>query len=88
VAEPSPWDLPGTAPRIATTPTTVDLYAYHGGKGQLLTVKEAADRLKIGTWAIYRLCKNGDLAHVRIVDSIRIRPADLAVFVARHRGPT
>jgi hypothetical protein len=27
---------------------------------------------------VYRLCKKGELPHVRIIDSIPIRPADLA----------
>ncbi|MFL5864007.1 MAG: helix-turn-helix domain-containing protein [Solirubrobacteraceae bacterium] len=31
---------------------------------------------------VYRLCQKGALVHVRILDSIRIRPADLAAFLA------
>lgn len=85
VADPSLWNLPGAAPRIATTPTTADLWALHGGKGRLLTAREAADKLRVGCWASYQPCKSGELQHVRIIDSIRIRPADLAAFAAQHR---
>jgi len=85
VADPSLWNLPGAAPRIATTPTTADPWALHGGKGRLLTAQEAADKLRVGCWASYRLYKSGELQHVRIIDSIRIRPADLAAFAAQHR---
>lgn len=77
--------MPGTAPRIATTPTASDLYALHGGRDRLLTVREAADQLRVGTWAIYHLCEIGELPHVRIIDSIRIRPADLTAFAAARQ---
>ena len=79
---------PGTAPRCATSPTTTDLQALHGGRDRLLTVREAADQLHLGTWAIYRFCETGELPHIRIIDSIRIRPADLAAFTAARRVAT
>jgi excisionase family DNA binding protein len=41
-----------------------------------------AQRLRFCTETVYRLCRKGELPHVRIVDSVRIRPADLAAFVA------
>jgi len=50
-----------------------------------MTVTEAAERLRVGTWAIYHFCETGELPHIRIVASIRIRPADLAAFVAARR---
>ncbi len=53
---------------MATTPTTADLYALHGGRERLLTVREAANQLGVGTWTIYRLCETGELAHVGIID--------------------
>jgi hypothetical protein len=80
------WDHPGTAPRSATTPTTADLYALYGGRDRLLTTRDAADQLRVGTWAVYHFCETGELPHVRIIDSIRIRPADLAVFLAVRRS--
>jgi excisionase family DNA binding protein len=73
---------PGTAPRIATTPTTADLRALRDGPERLLTVAEVARRLRVCTETVYRLCRKGEFPHVRIVDSVRIRPADLATFVA------
>jgi hypothetical protein len=51
-------------------------------------VREAANRLRVGTWAIYHLCEVGELAHIRIIDSIRIRPADLAAYAATRRVAT
>jgi excisionase family DNA binding protein len=79
------WVAPGTAPRVATTPTTADLHALHGGRDRLLTVREAADQLRIGAWAIYRFCETRELSHIRITESIRIRPADLAAFAEVRR---
>src|ERR1700690_258900 len=36
----------------------------------------------LGAWAIYRLCEDGEMSHVRINNSIRVRPKDLEKFVA------
>lgn len=59
-----------------------------------MTVREAADQLRVGTWANYHHCETGALPHIRIIDSIRIRPSDLEAFAAarrvtasRKRGP-
>lgn len=38
--------------------------------------------LAVGAWAVYKLCEDGQLPHVRITNSIRIRPADLQAFIA------
>ena len=73
---------PGTAPRVATTPTTADLAVLHGGRGRLLRVAEVAEQLGICAATVYRLCERGELPHVRIVNSIRIRPADLEAVIA------
>jgi excisionase family DNA binding protein len=73
----TPWG----APRVATTPTLADLGALYGGRGRLLTVAEVSEQLGVSTATVYKLCKRGTLPHVRIVDSIRVRPADLAGFV-------
>ena len=66
---------PGTAPKVATTPTTADLVALHGGRDQLLSVADVAKRLGVCAATVYRLCERGELPHVRIVNSIRIRPS-------------
>jgi excisionase family DNA binding protein len=76
-----------TAPRFATTPTAADLYALRGGPEALLTAAEVAERLRVCTETVYRLCKRGVLPHLRILDTVRVRPADLAAFVsARTRS--
>jgi len=58
-------------------------------------VAEVADQLGVSTATVYGLCAAGELPHVRIVDSIRIRPRDLAAFVdgqlvgtRRRAGPS
>ena len=61
------------------------LRALDGGKARLLSVKEAADRLGVCTATIYTLCDRGELAHVRVLNAIRIAPTDLAAFVRAHR---
>ena len=80
---------PNTAPACATTPMLADLGVLYGGRGRLLRVAEVADQLGVSTATVYGLCAAGELPHVRIVDSIRVRPSDLAAFVKRatRRGP-
>jgi hypothetical protein len=34
---------------------------------------------------VYGLCADGALAHIRILNAIRIAPADLAAFIAARR---
>jgi excisionase family DNA binding protein len=50
----------------------------------LLTVKEAAERLRLSQGAVYMLCENRKLPHLRLGVGrgvIRIRAADLAAFI-------
>jgi len=75
----------GTAAPGPTTPTPNDLGVLYGGRNRLLTVKEVAEHLGVCTATVYRLCELGELPHVRIVDSIRIRPADLEAFAVSGR---
>jgi excisionase family DNA binding protein len=56
--------------------------SYWGGKYRLLRVKEAAEQLAVPAWRVYQLCEDGELPHVRITNSIRIRPDDLQEFIA------
>jgi excisionase family DNA binding protein len=70
-----------TAPACATTPKLSDLGVLYGGRDRLLRVAEVAEHLGVSTATVYKLCEVGALPHVRIVDSIRVRPSDLAVFV-------
>jgi len=50
----------------------------------LLSVREAAARLGVCTATIYTLCERGELAHVRVLNAIRIAAPDLVAFVERN----
>jgi excisionase family DNA binding protein len=53
---------------------------------RLLTVKEAAARLRTSTATVYGLCERGQLAYVRLsTHAIRIAEPDLSAFVRRRR---
>jgi excisionase family DNA binding protein len=56
------------------------------GLKRLLTVKEVAAILRVCRDTVYRLCANGQLPHVRILNAIRIAPADLDGFLRVHPG--
>jgi excisionase family DNA binding protein len=51
----------------------------------LLSVREAARLLGLSAATVYKLCAEGDLPHARILNRIRIVPADLAAFVKARR---
>jgi len=51
----------------------------------LLTVQDAAKRLRVCTALVYRACKGGELPHFRVGAAIRIAKADLEAFVANQR---
>src|SRR5262249_36402487 len=61
-----------------------ELRAVSGGNA-LLTVREVAAILRVCRDTVYRLCANGQLPHVRILNAIRITPADLDAFLSIHR---
>jgi excisionase family DNA binding protein len=44
----------------------------------LLTVREAATVLRVSTATVYKLCARGELAHVRVLNVIRIPANGLA----------
>jgi excisionase family DNA binding protein len=48
----------------------------------MLTVREVADRLNISLATCYALLNRGELPSLRIGGSRRVRPRDLALFVA------
>jgi excisionase family DNA binding protein len=52
----------------------------------LLSVKEVARQLRIATATVYGLCAEGRLAHVRILNVIRVSKSDLKAFVSAHRN--
>jgi excisionase family DNA binding protein len=49
----------------------------HTEIAQLLTVREVAERLRVSTATVYRMCASGLLASVRVLNSIRISAADV-----------
>jgi excisionase family DNA binding protein len=53
---------------------------------QLVTVRQVAQFLGVCTATVYKWAAEGVLPHVRIVNVIRIRPEELARFVA-ERSP-
>ena len=46
-----------------------------------LTVVEVAEKLRVSTMTVYRLCQSNELPHVRIGQSIRIKEADLTQYL-------
>jgi excisionase family DNA binding protein len=57
------------------------------GADLLLTVKEAARRLKVSTATVYSLCESGRLPYARIsTHSIRIAESDLKGYVSACRS--
>jgi excisionase family DNA binding protein len=54
---------------------------------RLLTVKEAAARLRVSPATVYGLCERGELSYVRIsTHAIRIAEPDLSAFVRGRRS--
>jgi len=70
-------------PSVAATPA--DLRVLWGGRDRLLTVAKDAEHLDVCNATVYRLCDRGELPHVWIVNSIRIRPADLETFISARQ---
>ncbi len=74
---------PNSRQRASVAPTLADLRVLWGGRDRLLKVAEVAEHLGVCNATVYRLCDSGELPHVWIVNSIRIRPADLQAFLDR-----
>jgi excisionase family DNA binding protein len=60
---------------------TRKLVPLAGERERLLSVGEVADRLGVSTATVYKLCARGDLGHLRVLNSIRVRMADLVTFI-------
>jgi excisionase family DNA binding protein len=73
------------APIASAAPTLADLRVLWGGRDRLLRVAEVAEHLGVCNATVYRLCESGELPHVWIVNSIRIRPDDLKAFLDAQR---
>ena len=69
-------------------PLAPKLVALASERERLLSVGDVADRLGVSPATVYKLCSRGDLGHLRVLNSIRVRMADLVSFVnsgARRR---
>jgi excisionase family DNA binding protein len=51
----------------------------------LLTVREVAEKLRICTATVYRLCESGELGHVRISNAVRVPESALRAFMESSR---
>ena len=71
-----------TAPIANVAPTLADLRVLWGGRDRLLRVAEVAEHLGVCNATVYGLCERGELPHVWMTNSIRIRPCDLHDFIA------
>jgi hypothetical protein len=68
-------------------PLTRKLVLLAGERERRLSVGEVADRLGVST-KVYKLCSRGDLGHLRVLNSIRVRISDFVTFInsgARRR---
>lgn len=54
--------------------------------GRLLTVKQVAQLLQVSTSTVYALCERGELAHSRVMNSIRVFQAEVKAYLTRTRG--
>jgi excisionase family DNA binding protein len=52
----------------------------------LLTAREVAQRLRVCTATVYRLCEKGALEHVRVANAVRVPESALRAFLARNQG--
>ena len=63
------------------------LRSLDGGRERLLTVKEVAARLGVCRATAYELCERGELPHIRVLNAIRVRSADVEEFISARRAP-
>lgn len=55
------------------------------GDGQVLTVPEVAQRLKMSSYRVYELARHGTLQSQKYGKSVRVTPAAVADYLA-HQG--
>jgi len=53
-------------------------------EGDLLTVREVAETMRVSNMTVYRLIKSGQLAAIRVGKSYRIREADVSRFLSEQ----
>ena len=54
--------------------------------GEMLTVAEVAERLRVSKMSIYRLIEGGDLPSLRVGRSFRVEAAELDAYLERARN--
>jgi excisionase family DNA binding protein len=52
----------------------------------LLTVREVAERLRVCTATVYRLCESGRLWHLRVSNAVRVPEMALQAFMEGAAG--
>ena len=57
-----------------------------GSAGPLLTVREVAERLRVCTATVYRLCESGRLWHLRVSNAVRVPEMALRAFMEATAG--
>ena len=73
----APILLPGKPPRAKDRQVGVP-------RGALLSVADVARLLHVCEATVYKLCARGDLAHVRILNAVRIAPEAVDAFAQRR----
>jgi len=56
-----------------------DLQVTDGGD-EWLTVREVADTLKVCTATVYKIIDRGELPHMRVLNSVRVKRRDLVAY--------
>ena len=72
------------AARMAVTASPVVAPMHGAASDDLLTIPEVATRLRIPRQHAYELARRGELPSVRFGKYVRVRPADLETWIARH----
>jgi len=57
-----------------------------GDDNELLTIPEVAKRLKVSDYRAYELARQGAFKSVRLGKSVRVKPEDLAAYLAKVGG--
>jgi excisionase family DNA binding protein len=72
-------------PPIGRFGTHFTAHTLHAPLGELLNIAAVAERLKVCTATVYKLCTERWLPHVRVRNAIRVAARDLDEFVREHR---
>jgi excisionase family DNA binding protein len=81
---PEPSRAPSPAPAAPAHQQVGPPPAGGSAQEKLLGVRQVAERLRISTATVYKLCDKGELPHTRFLNVIRVAPAELDAFIARR----